>query len=236
LNTELFALSGESVRWAEVEQLRLAWRPQPVRVVVLAESHVWTSGDELHSRVTQPNGRETAFARFVYCLGYGEPCLVKPAVTPNSGTPQFWRLFHDTLYEPTTPHTRVMKSGEPDWQKRTRNKLDLLKKMQTAGIWLVDASVTALYQKGTKLVSGTDYFAVLRACWDSHIGEVVRGCKPSAILIVGRGVESAIGKKVQDLGRSIEVVTIKAPAAHMSREDITRDRRACFDLCSCHRA
>ena len=127
-------------------------------------------------------------------------------------------------------------AANPTGKNARGTKLDLLNKMQSAGIWLVDASVTALDQKGTKLVSGTDYFAVLRACWDSHICEVVRGCKPSAILIVGRGVESAIGKKAQDLGRSIEVVTIKAPAAHMSREDITRDRRACFDLSSCDRA
>src|SRR5208282_936906 len=82
----------------EVEQLRLAWRPERVQVVVLAESHVWTSRDEIQSRVKQPNGKETGFARFVYCLGYGEKDLVKPEVPHNSGTPQFWKLFHDTVY------------------------------------------------------------------------------------------------------------------------------------------
>jgi hypothetical protein len=218
----------------EVEQLRLAWRPERVQVVVLAESHVWTSRDEIRSRVKQPNGKETGFARFVYCLGYGEPRLVEPAVTPNRGTPQFWRLFHDTVYGPTTPHTRLMKSGETDWQKRAQNKLDLLAKMQSAGIWLVDASVTALYQTGTpKLAANRDDFRdVLRACWESHTGEVVCGCAPSAILIVGKGVENAIGDCVhQDLGRSVKVVTINQPNARMSRQAITRDRRACFDLC-----
>src|SRR5579863_4767688 len=126
----------------EVERLRLAWRPQQVQVVVLAEPHVWTSGDEIRSRVTPPNRKETGFARFIYCLGYGEKDLVKPAVPRNSGTPQFWKLFHDTVYEPTTTYTRLMKTGKRDGQKRVQNKLDLLEKMQSAGIWLIDASVT----------------------------------------------------------------------------------------------
>jgi hypothetical protein len=109
----------------EVERLRSACRPERVRVVVLAESHVWTSRDEIRSRVMQPNGIETGFARFVYCLGYGEPQLVEPAVAPNRGTPQFWRLFHDAVYGPTIPHARVMRAGEADSLKRVQNKLDL---------------------------------------------------------------------------------------------------------------
>jgi hypothetical protein len=101
----------------EVERLRLACRPERVRVVVLAESHVWTSPDEIRSRVAQPNGIETGFARFVYCLGYGEPQLVEPTVAPNRGTPQFWKLFHDAVYGSTIPHARVMRGGEADSQK-----------------------------------------------------------------------------------------------------------------------
>jgi hypothetical protein len=57
----------------EVERLRLAQRPRDVRVVLLAESHVWTSPEETASRVRQPDGVVTGFARFVYCLGCGEP-------------------------------------------------------------------------------------------------------------------------------------------------------------------
>jgi hypothetical protein len=218
-----------------VEQLRKIWKPEPVQVILLAESHVWTSGDELHNRVTNPNGEKTGFVRFVYCLGYGEPDLV-PGVTSNSGTPQFWKLFHDTLYEPTAPHTQVMKSGEPDWQKRTRNKLDLLEQMQRAGIWLVDASVTAIVRNGTKLVAGSKFDAVLRVCWDAFIRDVVCGCAPSAILIVGKGVESAIGEKVRQLGSGVDVVTVNQPNARLPAEAIARDRRACFDLCSRYRA
>src|SRR5450631_2066589 len=166
----------------EVERLRLVWRPERVRILVLAESHVWTSSDEVRSRVRHPDGKETGFARFVYCLGFGEPDLVEPPIAPNRGTPQFWKLFHDTVYGPTASHTPLMKSSEIGWQKRVQGKLDLLEKMQNAGNWLVDASVSAVYRNGIK-PSKDDFNAVLRACWASHIGEVATGCARSAVLI-----------------------------------------------------
>jgi hypothetical protein len=213
----------------EVERLRSQWRPERVRVVVLAESHVWTSRDETRSRVTQPNGIETGFARFVYCLGCGEPQLVSPAVERNTSAWQYWKLFHDTVYEPTaTSHRGLTKSGERDWQKRVQNKLDLLKKMQSAGVWLVDASVTALYGNGIKLTK-KHYRDVLEACWESHIREVLCGCAPSVVLIVGMGVDCATGDLVrQDLGGDVEVVRIHQPNA---REFGEVDRRKSFDVC-----
>src|SRR5208282_6217319 len=48
--------SPESLTVAEeVERLRLAWRPSCVRVVMLAESHVWTFERDTTSRVQQPD-------------------------------------------------------------------------------------------------------------------------------------------------------------------------------------
>jgi hypothetical protein len=129
-----------------------------------------------------------------------------------------------------------MKTGAPDQQQRVRNKSDLLEAMRTAGIWLVDASVTALYNHGTKLVDSEDYRRVLRACWESHIRDVVCKCAPSAVLIVGKGVDSAIGDVVrQELGRGVEVVQINQPDARLTTEKIASDRRDCFDLCCRHR-
>jgi hypothetical protein len=213
----------------EVERLRCQWRPERVRVVVLAESHVWTSRDETRSRVTQPNGIETGFARFIYCLGCGEPQLMALAVKPNTNAWQYWRLFRDTVCEPTaTSYRGLTKSGERDCQQRVQNKLHLLKKMQSAGVWLVDASVTAIYGNGIKLPP-RHYRAVLKACWESHIREVLCGCEPSAVLIVGMGVDCAIGDLVhKDLGGDVEVERICQPNARKFGED---DRHKCFDLC-----
>jgi hypothetical protein len=140
----------------------------------------------------RPNGIEPGFARFVYCLGYGEPQLVSPRITQNGGTPQYWRLFHDTVRDP-----QLMVVGVLDWRQRVKNKVALLMKMQRAGIWLIDASVTALYRQGVRLVTGADYRAVPKACWECYIGQVLCGCTPSAVLIVGRGVGSVIEDAVR---------------------------------------
>jgi hypothetical protein len=215
----------------EVERIRLALRPERVRVVLLVEFHVWTSREEGRSRVRQPDGIETGFARFVYCLGCGEPQLVGPSVTPNNGTPQFWKLFHDTLYEPGISRPGVLKAGETDAQRRVQNKLDLLNRMRCAGIWLVDASVTALFGNGIKLTR-SQYRGILQACWESHIREVLSDCAPTGVLIVGMGVDRAIGDLVrQELRSDVEIVSIYQPNA---RNFGKSDRSKCFNLCQRH--
>jgi hypothetical protein len=62
----------------------------------------------------------------------------------------------------------VLKTGETDCQKRVQHRLDLLNKMQSAGVWLVDASVTALYDRGANL-AGSAYGKVLQVSWDLYI-------------------------------------------------------------------
>jgi hypothetical protein len=102
-------------------------------------------------------------------------------------------------------------------------------KMQRAGIWLIDASVAALYRQGMQLVTGADYRAVLKACWDWHIRQVLCECTPSAVLIVGRGVGSVLeGAVRQELGSKVEVQTIYQPNARMPRERRERDMDVCF--------
>jgi hypothetical protein len=179
---------------------------------------------------------ETGFARFVYCLGCGEPQLVCPAVERNkSGRVwQYWRLFHDTVCEPTTSYKCLQKNGEPDCQQRVQKKLALLKKMREAGIWLLDASVPALVLEREK-VKGDRYSEVLKACWKLHIREVLCGCEPSAVLIVGKDVNRAIGDCVRKaLGVvKVEVKVINQPNARQFGEV---DRGKCFNLCCRHRA
>jgi hypothetical protein len=116
-----------------VEHLRHLWRPDHVRVVLLAESHVWTSREEAKSRVIQPDGVETGFARFIYCLGGGEPQLVFPSVSPNVGASQYWTLLHDSVYGPDQSHQALLKSGEPKSSRRVANKLKLLHEMRGSG-------------------------------------------------------------------------------------------------------
>jgi hypothetical protein len=231
--SEIIGPGAECFDVAElVERIRWRWRPDKVRVVLLAESHGWTSRDEMKSRVRQPDGTETCFARFVYCLGCGEPQLVSPCVERNRTniSLQFWKLLHDTVCGPTVPYTWLT---EKNCQERVGNKFDLLRKMRAAGVWLVDASITALFRKLEKLEKvKKDYRSVLKACWTSHVREVLYGCEPSAVVIVGKDVYDAIGGDVRKaLGGSIKIDYIYQPQAHLSKQARDDDRRKCFELC-----
>lgn len=85
------------------------WRPTNVRVVLLAESHVFTGAPDLERRVVRlpgaPSGIPTSFVRLVYCLGYGENDILdrRIAEPPNAGTPQFWRIFASCVEGPQRP-------------------------------------------------------------------------------------------------------------------------------------
>src|SRR5689334_21098888 len=92
-------LEPEGVGFA-VERHRWAWKPKTVRVLLIAESHVFTSEDDFRLRITShrlPVGaRHTPadYVRLIYCLGYGESHLLTPFPSGNNpGTPQFWNVF-----------------------------------------------------------------------------------------------------------------------------------------------
>jgi hypothetical protein len=221
---------------AEVERLRWMRRPPQVRVVLLAESHVWTSPAEISSRVRQPDGVETGFARFVYCLGYGEPSLVLPSVSPNGGTPQYWKLFHDAIRGPGVALDAISKAKQREPIASATAKLALLREMNEAGIWLIDACVTALYRPGPeRLVAGPAYRKVLSACWEAHVGPLIKGSSPSAVLIVGKGVDWAVGSLVRQDVPNTEVVVIEQPNARLDSEAGQNNRHTMFQLCGRHR-
>jgi hypothetical protein len=82
----------------QVETYRNLWKPVQVNVVLLAESHVYTSQEDFREWSYGQNptyhGR---LVRFVYYLGYGEN-LVK--ISSNPGTPQFWKILCSCLHAP----------------------------------------------------------------------------------------------------------------------------------------
>jgi len=77
-----------------VEEHRWHWRPAQPRVVLLAESHVYTMPKDLQRMLRPvpqlPLDLPRGFVRLVYCLGYGEDALLdtRIATSRNSGTPQ----------------------------------------------------------------------------------------------------------------------------------------------------
>ena len=85
---------------ARADEHREYWRPRKVRLVLLAESHVYTLREELDCQLKPhpllPSDLPRGYVRLVYSLGYGEDDLLDhPIQGPrNSGTPQFWKLFY----------------------------------------------------------------------------------------------------------------------------------------------
>jgi hypothetical protein len=211
------------------------WRPERPRIILLAESHVWTSPHEAKCEVRHPDGVTTGFARFIYCLGAGEPTLVTPAVYPNVSGSQYWKLLHDTVRGPGQSHAGLTKTGEPKAVQRIANKLALLQAMRTAGIWLVDASVSALYRAGHRLAAGETYNKLLLDCWHHYVAEIIAASAPSLIIVIGKLVEDAIGEAVRhDLGAGVEIRVIKQPNAHMTSSQFVQYRQQVFDLCEKH--
>lgn len=86
----------ESLKAAQcVESHRMDWHPEAVHTVLLAESHVYTADRELQPMLgphdlTARRLNQT-FARFVYCLGYGESEFAGPRSPQTPGTPQYWK-------------------------------------------------------------------------------------------------------------------------------------------------
>lgn len=214
----------------EVEQLRQAWKPVDVRVVLLAESHVWTSLAELKCRVHVPGQMETSYSRFVYCLGYGEPSVLSSNVEKNQGTPQYWRLFHDCLLGPANSVHRLTRQ-ERNSGRRIQAKIDLLRQMREAGLWLVDASVTALYHRGNKLASGNDYERALRISWNDHVGNELSECSPTAVLIVGKAVAKVLAGSVSDILPNASVDVISQPNARLTKSEREAERQHANDFC-----
>jgi hypothetical protein len=89
-----------------VETYRRYLKPEKVRVVLLAESHVFTTHDDRQIVIPPIEalpGYPTRYARFVYCLGYGEKNLTNPQTHPkHDGTPPFWKIFFSCNNRPVS--------------------------------------------------------------------------------------------------------------------------------------
>jgi hypothetical protein len=129
--------------WRRVEDHRAYWRPERVRLILLAESHVRTSQQELERRLSvqagMPAGLPTGFVRLVYSLGYGEDeALDRPVGRPrNDGTWQFWKIFYSCVnpVRSNSDFAPVLKGGTRALQTRLANKIDVLRQLKARGVW-----------------------------------------------------------------------------------------------------
>lgn len=231
-HARLSALLGPGAEPLEVleraEAHRAYWRPVRSRVILLAESHVFTEALELESMLQPvaelPVGLPRGFVRLVYALGYGENDLLTAPLfdPPNKGTPQFWKIFQNCVRSPgeAANHAVVQRTGNLDSRARLREKLKVLAQLRERGIWLVDASIAALYLPGRPKPAARLRESVLQASWDSYTCSVVTEAEPDAVLCIGVGVMRALGTRLERLG--IPWSGVHQPQAHLSADEHAR--------------
>lgn len=211
-----------------VEQHRRYWRPKKPRLVLLAESHVYTTAAELCRTVEAekvldrtPDDLPLGFVRFVYCLGYGENNLLDKCIESNRGTPQFWKIFYSCINPITSKASfaPVLKASTTLLRDRIHNKLTLLQQMKDQNIWLVDASIAALYYPGRRRPL-VDYNQVLQTSWKEHVRSTIEESRPEGILCIGCRVAQTLKDRLDEL--RIPWGAVPQPGAFLRSEEHLR--------------
>jgi hypothetical protein len=203
------------------EEHRNYWRPERVKVVLLAESHVYTTAAELDCTLTLPEAAARdiprGFVRLVYCVGYGENSLLSRPIEspPNSGTPQFWKIFFSCAHPIASNHDFApVQATMTAVNKRIANKLALLQRLRELGVWLLDASLAALYFPGRAKTNSALLEACLQTSWDHHVGRVLKAAAPSHVVCIGKGVAKGLRTRLGEL--DVPVTGLPQPNARLS--------------------
>jgi hypothetical protein len=210
-----------------VEGYREFWKPDKVRVVLLAESHVHTSNNDFERLWSYegPPVLEGRFVRFVYCLAYGERLLA--SLPRNRGTWQFWKIFYSCLNRVSgnSDFAPILRGWTPNFENRMRNKIRLLGDLKREGVWLIDASIIAINGLDQSLKD-----KVTRICWKGHVGPMLETLdpRPERVLVIGSGVARTLNVEISELGFASKV--IPQPQAR-DKSGYLRHFQTCFDFC-----
>ncbi len=232
----LSALLGPEAEPVDVliraEEHRRYWRPDRVKVVLLAESHVYTTIGELARTIVLPSSAPSdlprGFVRLVYCLGYGENRLLNRPILapPNSGTPQFWKIFYSCV-NPLTGHSDFAGiQASSAVAARIESKIEVLKRLRERGVWLLDTSLAALYLPGKPKPAAAAVERCLQVSWDCHVGDIVSSSGPSEIVCIGKGVARALGDRFS--ATQARVTVLPQPNARLSSAEHGESLRTYF--------
>jgi len=215
-----------------VDEYREYWRPEVVNIILLAESHVFTTLEDMDISFETPlQGYPTQYAKFVYCLAYGERTLTAdPRHPPRDGTPQFWKIFYSCANNVDNLHDFSPMLSKTPFEQRLQNKISLLTDLKRMGVWLLDTSIAALYHGGKKPAKLSE---ALECSWKSYTLNVVRTSKPKHVICVGKEVgRIASGDLRRDMPNSFTV--LPQPNARLSTERHMDAFRTYYRVCSEH--
>ncbi|MDA8100169.1 MAG: hypothetical protein M0042_11120 [Nitrospiraceae bacterium] len=195
-----------------VHDYRMYWKPKTVKTLLLAESHVYTeikATNHKHEFKELPN-YPCRYVRFVYCLSYGENHRLNKIFDIRKGTPQFWKLFNESVkgnFKIANNHNRADK---------IKHKIMLLNKMKDDGVWLLDASIIGLYNNGLK-PDYTEYTKIVECSFESYCAPIINDIKPGRIIVIGKTVYDRIAAIINKRYPSSE--WIHQPNARLKNED-----------------
>ncbi|HEC13594.1 MAG TPA: hypothetical protein ENI80_10190 [Acidiferrobacteraceae bacterium] len=190
-----------------------------MEIILLAESHVFTDDSDREISIPEIEalpGYPNQYARFVYCLGYGERNLTKNKLHPKrDGTPPFWKIFFscNNLINSSQGFSPILR--KTPFEQRLNNKINLLKALKEKGIWLVDTSIVGLYKNGKKVPG---MFQAMEKSWHLYTCDVVKSASPNHIICVGKGVAGVVKNDLQKhFPNNYSVVS--QPTAFLSSEE-----------------
>ena len=211
-----------------VHDYRMYWKPSKVKVLLLAESHVFTDKSltnlkfdlnkvdiqnlPLFSNLSCPSEH----VNFVYCLSYGASCILEEAkkdygtqLRKNTGTPQFWKLFNETVF------SKYHIVNNYNQKNKLEEKINLLNEMRESGIWLLDTSIVGIYQEGIK-PSSEEYELILQSSFKGYCLPIIKDLMPDSIIVIGKSVYDILSRELNSL--EIKVDWIHQPNARVRQE------------------
>ena len=124
----------------------------------------------------------------------------------------------------------ILKGGETNLAKRLTNKLKLLEGLRAKGVWLLDASLAALYISGRSKPAAETIQAALRTTWDSYLRTVICDARPAHIICIGRGVGSEMRHRLRD-SPGVAVTVLPQPNARVSSADHLDAFQKYYEVC-----
>lgn len=195
-----------------VNDYRFYWKPQRVKTILFAESHVFTNGLEttIKHSIKLPD-YPTSYVRFVYNLAYGQSNTLTESVANNGGTPQFWKLFNEIAGN----NFRVVNNLDPS--DKLDQKIQLLQFLKDKGVWLLDCSIVGLYQNGQK-PSVNDMNNILGTSYVNYCKPILLEEQPENVLVIGKSIYNLFQFELKQLNAQVDWI-------HQPNARVTFDKR-----------
>ncbi len=177
-----------------VHDYRVYWKPLKVKTLLLAESHVCTEIETTNHKHEFKELPEypRRYVRFVYCLSYGESHRLSAKVDTRKGTPQFWKLFNESV------NGGFKIANNQNRAEKIKHKIKLLKKMRDAdGVWLLDVSIIGLYNDGIK-PGNHEYKQIIKCSFENYCVPIINDIKPERIIVVGKTVYDRLSSTINN--------------------------------------